>query len=61
MKRRVSSATEMDIGKTLGKYLAENTPRKEEVQAELNTYRTSQSDVESDLTDVESSDSTSVC
>jgi len=61
VKRRVSSATEMDIGKTLGKYLAESTPRKEEVQAELNTSRTSQSDVESDLTDVESSDSTSVC
>jgi len=57
VKRRVSSATEMDIGK----YLAESTPRKKEVQAELNTYRTSQSDVESDLTDVESSDSTSVC
>ena len=51
MKRKVSSATEMEIGKTLTKYLAESTPRKEEGEAKLNTSRTSQSEVESDLTD----------
>jgi len=61
VKRRVSCATEVEIGKTLGKYLAESALRKEEGEAKSPTCLRSQSEAETDLTDVESSDSTSVC